>query len=37
MKKYEKTYLPEEGMYRIRALVGIPRHGVKAGDLGGMI
>lgn len=34
MKKYEKTYLPEEGLYRIRAIVD---HAVKAGDLDGMI
>ena len=35
MKKYEM--LPESGLYRIRALIDIPRHGVKVGDLGGLI
>lgn len=36
MKKYEM--IPDEsGLYRIRALIDIPRYGVKAGDYGGFI
>ena len=42
MKKYEltnetKTLADDKVLYRIRALLDIPRHGVKAGDLGGLI
>lgn len=36
MKKYEM--LPDEsGLYRIGALINIPTHGVRVGDLGGLI
>mgnify|MGYP001030420472 CR=1 FL=1 len=36
MKKYEM--IPDEsGLYRIRALIDIPMHNVKAGDSGGLI
>lgn len=36
MKKYEM--IPDEsGLYRIRALIDIPRYGVKAGDYGGFV
>ena len=42
MKKYEltketKTLADGTVLHRIRALLDIPRHGVKAGDLGGLI
>ena len=42
MKKYEltnetKTLADGTVLHRIRALRDIPRHGVKAGDLGGLI
>ena len=42
MKKYEltketKTFTDGTVLHRIRALRDIPRHGVKAGDLGGLI
>lgn len=36
MKKYELLATDIDGQYRIRALVDIPVHGVKAGDLGGI-
>lgn len=35
-KKYELTSL-NSGVYQIKALIDIPRHGVKAGDLGGLV
>lgn len=42
MKKYEltketKTLADDTVLHRIRALRDIPRHGVKAGDLGGFV
>ena len=42
MRKYEltketKTLLDGTVLHRIRALLDIPRYGVKAGDLGGWI
>ena len=41
MKKYELTdeIIEVEGkkLYRIRALVDIPKHDVKIGDLGGFV
>lgn len=37
MKKYELLATDIDGQYRIRALVDIPVHGVKAGDLGGIV
>ena len=42
MEKYEltnetKTLTDSTVLYRIRALLDIPRHGVKAGDLGGWV
>ena len=42
MKKYElteetKTLLGGTVLHRIRALLDIPRHGVKAGELGGFV
>lgn len=35
MKKYEM--IPEGDMFRVRALIDIPRYRVKAGDLGGLV
>lgn len=37
MKKYELLSTDVKGAYRIRALVDIPEHGVKAGDMGGWV
>ena len=42
MKKYElteetKTLADGTVLHRIRALLDIPRHGVKAGELGGFV
>ena len=37
MKKYELLLPAKKGAYQIRALVDIPEHGVKAGDIGGWI
>lgn len=34
-KKYEM--IPEGGLFRIKALRDIPSHGIKTGDLGGLI
>jgi hypothetical protein len=35
--KYDMTEVPHTWYFRIRALRDIPRHGVKAGDLGGYV
>ena len=35
--KYELADETRDGLHRIRALVDIPRWGVKAGELGGWI
>lgn len=36
-KKYALYGTGEDGLHRIRALRDIPRHGVRAGDLGGLV
>lgn len=37
MKKYELVDSNIHGTYKIRALIDIPEHGVKAGDIGGYV
>lgn len=37
MKKYELLEREENGLCRIRALIDIPRHAVRAGDIGGYV
>lgn len=37
MKRYELVETLDEGLYRIRALVDIPRLDVKSGDFGGLV
>lgn len=36
-KKYELTSETRNGLFRIRALRDIPKHGIKKGDLGGWV